>query len=133
MCLVTNSFEPFIAKEKIPVYKVIDIDGFPPYFGINVLGEQTYRYKPGLNTANGPVKVEGSYFGNRFCVSRGYLHAYIAYGRARAFIKENHASDHKRTFRVIKMYVPKGAKFYVDEECGEICSSELFWDKNDQF
>lgn len=132
MCLVTNSFKPFIAKEKIPVYKVIDIDGFPPYFGINVLGEQTYRYKPGLNTADGPVKVERSYFGNTFSVSSGYLHAYNTYVRARVLAKSN-AFDGKRTFRVIKMYIPKGTKYYVDEDCGEICSSELFWDKNDQF
>ena len=131
MCLITKQKEPLKAKKKILVYKVLDQHDFPPYY-------PDYPYKHGKNKAMGPKQVVKEKDGDEnwvYWVYGGFLHAYTseerAYANALAYNITDVVSlphtDYDRLYQVNKMYVPVGAEYYIDEQCGEICADCLVW------
>jgi len=127
MCLSTTLKNPLKAKEEIAVYKVLDQYGVPPFY-------EDYTYNYGFNKAMGPKHVEKDPdVPSRRDVHGGFLHAYTSEVRAM-----HHATglnngcpytytSYDRRFRVVKMYVPVGVKYYADSFWDEICAEKLLW------
>ena len=128
MCLSTTLKNPLKAKEEIAVYKVIDQFNAAPYY-------EDYAYSLGFNKASGPKQVErdrdcGGY---RCEVNGGFLHAYTDEESAKRFAYRLNGgfpsswTNYKREYRVVKMYVPVGTKYYTDSFNDEICAEKLLW------
>jgi len=139
MCLISKDANPLIANEKIPVYKVIDERGYPPYYGKRFFSRDIYRYHYGINCAEGKKRITTMQMhtvdGGAYMIDGGFLHAFTDYYCATDLASERNCNslNNPQYFRVVKMYVPIGAEYYVSEIDHEICSTALVWDKNDQF
>ena len=136
MCLITHLMkEPITAKEDIKVYKILlkyndyyrTSENTAPFCshytyhkGLNVPIHKVFGVEMGPGTAN----ATGIY-------GDGWLHAFTSRSEA-----ERIASQ-KRCYKVVEMYIPKGAKYFIgdtyDSGCGwyietdEICASALYW------
>ena len=128
MCLSTILKNPIKAKKEIEVYKVIDQDNTSPFF-------DGYGYHYGYNRPSGIKQVDRDPdCPGRYEVYGGFLHAFTDESRAVEFATElNHSPlgsnplGRVRNFRVVKMYVPVGADYYVDHFSEEICAEKLLW------
>ena len=150
MCLLTKNREAFIAEKEIEVFKVIDEDGFPPFYDSSDDKITDYRYHPGSNKPEGEKEVRIYNYEDLhllllppvddkiYTVGGGFLHAYTSYDRAKTCAKTQEMFlAHKahilnlrgglRKFRVVTMYIPTGAEYYVDTSGKEICATELIW------
>ena len=151
MCLISKDANPLIAEKEIEVFKVIDMEGFPPYYDTLDENLKRYCYHPGSNKPEGEKEVEMYNLDysallvppppetdKYFRVGGGFLHAYTDYKSAwrSAKIEENfcafkgHIFDSEgkfRKYRVVKMYVPVGAEYYVGSAEKDICATELIW------
>ena len=124
MCLITDQKEPFIAKEDIPVYKFLVRRengslrrNFSPFYH--------YKFKHGSNTPNGRKDISLDFLEFHNIVNGGFLHAYVG----RSIAKSSWFADTFMWFdrKIVKMYIPKGAEYYLSLDATEICSTELLW------
>ena len=140
MCLITHLMkEPLIATEDIKVFKVLlkysdyysTRENTAPFY-------QLYTYHKGLNV---PIhKVFGVEMGPGTANSSGiyedgWLHAFTSRSEAERMAAQ------KRCYKVVEMYIPKGAKYFIGDEydigwkgyieTDEICASALYWPNDD--
>ena len=120
MCLIKTHNEIKRAYEDIPVYKVLAKDNCAPYIG-------GYQYHRGLNT---PVELPPSICHNGY-IDNGYLHAYtdelVARHTAEALlIRESFIYESRRTFKVVKMVIPKGEKYWAGDSY-DVAATALEW------
>ena len=136
MCLISKDASPLTAYEKIPVYKVIDERGYPPYYGKRFFSKDIYRYHYGINYAEGKKQITTMHTvaGGAYMIDGGFLHAFTDYHCATDLASERNCNspNNPQYFRVVKMYVPIGAEYYVSEIDHEICSECLVWFEDDQ-
>ena len=135
MCLISKDAKALVSYSRIPVYKVIDGDGYPPFFGKRFLTKNIYQYHYGTNYAGGRKQIISTEMaGGGYMIEDGFLHAFTNYCDATDLASERNtlSENDPGYFRVVKMYVPIGAEYYVSEIDHEICSTSLVWDKNDQ-
>ena len=136
MCLIVRNYDEHrIAEKEIPVYKVIDQDGYPPFFDGVYLGTQArkkYKYHFGSNKPKDEKMVEISPRGYR-SIEGGFLHAYTDRETANNFSEFETTYQNARyygrhrNFQVVEMYIPVGAEYYSNPDIKEICSTELIW------
>lgn len=124
MCLITDQKAPFIAKDDIPVYKFLVRRhngslrrNFSPFY--------CYKFKYGSNTPNGWKDVSSDIFDIHNTVNGGFLHAYVG----RSIAKSSWLAGCYMWFerKIVKMYIPKGAEYYLSLDATEICATELVW------
>ena len=117
MCLITHQMEPLIAKKDIPVYKIIRIDNSAPFMS-------EYKYKHGSNKARGFKDVHRDNFDIYNIVNGGFLHAYSTkHGALGSWFRESM----KPKVKIVKMYIPACAEYYLEKINDEICATELLW------
>jgi hypothetical protein len=133
MCLTIEGFRtrqqarnfknnPKIAKEDIPVWKVICKNGDPRYFwGTGVKYEKGYHYYQ-TGRHHFSFDIEKYFDSWRINIDMG-LHS--CKNKYRAMVTHYYYSENHK---IVKMYIPKGAKYYENEE--EYVSNELVWYKN---
>ena len=129
MCLFTSNKKAKRFDKEVTVYKVIDINGYPPAYA-------SYKYSEGLNEPQRffPPKPT-SYGGGTYEIGEGYLHAYTKPKYAQDMIdiirwNTSNASLAARKFVIVKMKVPRMTPCYISDNGQEICSTALFWHKS---
>ena len=121
MCLYTSEESPSYAKEDIKVYKVLTRANHGPYairytyhHGSNVpLFEDILMQ---LNNESPMHQIK--------TIDKGYLHAWKHLSDALNFAAA--WQDYDGEFRVVEMYIPKGATYYQGDN-GDIAASKLVW------
>ena len=104
--------KPLVAKKDIPVYKVLTITNEPPYYC-------RFKYKQGFRYTEKKlgivVEVHGQYY--KLIGKRG-LHACLN--------KKAAAAHTQYSDKIVKMYIPKGAKYYkgIDDD---VITTDLVW------
>ena len=118
MCLLTFQKKEFVADKEMPVYKILGKDNFSPF--------ASFLYKRGTNKPEG-IRVIEHIGPNKNCktIYGGFLHA---------FTNRLFAETHIGTFpgkktrdKIVKMYVPVGAEYYISEDGTEICATAMVW------
>ena len=107
MCLITNNPEQ-IAKEDITCYKVI-------YLKDNSLLSFYYDFEYILNKLYKTTTISTYYQVEGFISIEEAFHSYKSIRSAIEFY--NKVSIYIRKSIVVKCIIPKGAKFYQDNEC----------------
>ena len=134
MCLYTNMNMPRIAKRKIYVYKMLLKKGDKYYAPIiNVNKSIEYEYRKGVNYPLGEgylisIRTDLKY---EAMIQDGWLHAYKSNSEDNANMAckgYNIAYSGIYKFIVVKMYIPKGAEYYVSDDNKQVCSSCLVWE-----
>ena len=125
MCLYTDKTIPSYAEEDIKVYKVLSRANHGP-----VVRRYTYRHGSNVPLVEDVLTRLSSDTRyppqpNRFrYVGEGYLHAWRHLSDALDMSGEY--QDYDSEFRVVEMYVPKGASYYLGSD-GDIAADELEW------
>ena len=118
MCLLTTQLVPYIASEDIPVWKVLNTDNTAYY-------QSKYTFKHGDNYPLGPEKVGVNFEGR--AINGGWLHAFNSKTMNRKKISRLMFMPRRQKFRCVKMYIPKGTKYYVSYDNNELCAKCLYW------
>ena len=106
MCLVTNNPEQ-IAKEDITCYKVVFLEDsklLSFYYGFEYILNNLYT--------TGILYIHDLIEEDYICIERAF-HSYISLDSAIRFLQKNTFSNAV----IVKCIIPKGAKFYQDDEC----------------
>ena len=124
MCLYSNTNVPSIAKRDILVYKVLlQKDGkyYAPY-------QETYEYKKGINIPS-ENKQRILCRDKDFQISFGILHSCKTRGQAKYILSilKLMSPYPIKQFIVVKMYIPKGTKFFISSDKREYASNKLLW------
>ena len=118
MCLIKTHTEIKTAEEDIPVYKVLRVDYIAPFC-------PWYRYRKGLNRPDSnPTEPE-----LREAVESGYLHAFTNKDSAKKTVeklKEKNSFYFLLECKVVKMYVPKGSKYWLGNR-NDIAATAFEW------
>ena len=122
MCLLTTQLVPYIASEDIPVWKVLNTDNTAYY-------QSKYTFKHGENYPLGEEQENTSCCGPYVsrAISGGWLHAYNTEIMNRKKISRLLIMPRSQKFRCVKMYIPKGTKYYVSYDNNELCAKCLYW------
>ena len=130
MCLNTSNKKPRRFDKEVTVYKVIDINGFPPAYA-------SYNYKEGLNEPQRLFPPKPTSYGTgTYEIGEGYLHAYTERKYAREMLENlwqvsaYRTSLAMRKFVMVKMKVPRMTPCYISDNGHEICSTALVWHKS---
>lgn len=121
MCLTTQNRRAFIAKKDLKTYKVlryyIDDSNERVYSTLcknyPVKLSSVMRPEP-LGKDEYPFKEKGIYYE----IGKGFIHSFI--GQISSF--EIPLLDN---IVAIKVYIPKGTEYYIDNEMTDVCSKEL--------
>lgn len=120
MCLVTKNLKPYVAKEDIKVFKILqktDKGYKTPYRGKEV--ELGVIMKPNENVSH-TVGNRG-YDNCMLCVENGFIHAVtntVSYDKEKVDDTENYI--------VVECFIPKGTEFYLSDDFVEVAAKELF-------
>lgn len=138
MCLHTKMKTPRIAKRKIYVYKMLLKKGDKYYAPIiNVNHSIEYEYRKGVNYPLGEKKFISITTDKKYeaMIEDGWLHGYKTNSKSTvdtlctnwnwAFFDHTDCNNY---FIVVKMYIPKGAEYYVSDDNKQVCSSCLVWE-----
>lgn len=135
MCLTLNEqfptraaarkCKPLIAKHNILVYKVLNVERFgekiflsSPYRGKGYILKRKYTSLLGRSCDCFHLSLTGTFW--RVYINKG-LHSYINEG-SEQLCRSNGYSVRRQTFPAI---IPKGSKYFLDNERGEIVSDTL--------
>ena len=142
MCLYKAETSYRIAKEPVPVYKILTRDNLAPF---NLF----YRYSRGMNTPYGHPDyhctgrsgelsdrepLTGGFGGGVVdSLHGGYLHAYLAPRPSSNpyWFKGWEGDDETDIFKTVKMYIPAGAGYWIGMD-GDVASTALYWDPEEQ-
>ena len=110
---------PKTASKGFYVYKFLKKNNESPYK--DFLWEKGYRY---IETFSFSTCM------TYFDVERG-LYSFKTIKDAKVYQKKNGYavgdSVHKDRVKLVTMWIPRGAEYFIDEGTGEICSNKLTW------
>ena len=128
MCLFSYNSTPTIATHNIKVFKVL-------YYSKNkewiapILGNYTYRkginIPRSINVINCQEVKRPGYI--VYSVGIGYLHSAKKRKQAKFILEQLNFQDPCSEYKIIKMFIPKGSKYFKSFDNKEYCSDKLLW------
>ena len=119
MCLTTKNLKPYVAKEDIKVFKIlqrIDKRYITPYQGSEVTLESVMKPDKEIEHKEGNC----GYNNCTLCVEGGFIHAVT---NAVAYDKDKIENEN---YVVVEAYIPKGTEFYLSDDFIEVAAKELY-------
>ena len=125
MCLFSYNSTPTIATRNIKVYKVLwynkDKGWTAPILG-------NYTYKKGINTSNSDdARLKVLMPECLYSIGIGYLHSVKTKRQAKFILKQLNSADPCGDYKIVKMFIPKGSKYFKSFDNKEYCSDKLLW------
>lgn len=126
MCLFSYNFTPTIAIRNIKVFKVLCYNKGKGWIA-PILGN--YTYKKGINDSNlDNVLPEVVLLGEiLYSIGKGYLHSAKTKKQAKFILKHLNFQDPCGDYKIVKMFIPKGSKYFESFDNKEYCSDKLLW------
>ena len=119
MCLTTKNLKPYVAKEDIKVFKIlqrIDKRYITPYQGSEVTLGSVMKPDKEIEHKEGNC----GYNNCTLCVEGGFIHAVT---NAVAYDKDKIENEN---YVVVEAYIPKGTEFYLSDDFIEVAAKELY-------